>query len=230
MQTEAEKYLIGVLRKILTKAKSKLKMINLGAAKSTVIEKELIKENVEFICDRTDIQDCNISEPYVEKSYICPLENMQVVPSENYDVAFANFVLEHVSDPYKSAAEMARILKPGGQLILSLSNPRAPEFILAKLTPTKFHQLFREEDHDEAYPVKYSYKSVKNLISIFERVGLICLEDKRFAFTYGYLYSFPLIRHISRAYDKLLTIFHFNFIMSHSVLVLNKEIKTKNDL
>ena len=128
MQTEAEKYLISLLRKKLIETKFKLKLINLGAAKSTVIEKSLLEiasasEHDSFICDRADIEDCQIDDFYVQNSYIAPLENLEKIPDANYDLAFANFVLEHINNPGKAASEMARILKPNSELILSMSNP-----------------------------------------------------------------------------------------------------------
>ncbi len=46
------------------------------------------------------------------------------VPVENnyYDAVYSNQVLEHVSDPTKLLNEFNRILKPGGELILSFPN------------------------------------------------------------------------------------------------------------
>ncbi len=223
MQTEAEKYLIYILKTWLKTTKHKLKLINLGAAQSTVIENELETEKIDFICDRSDIQDCHVQKSKAENNYTCSLEDMSLIPGATYDGAFANFVLEHITNPEKAAQEMARILKPGGKLALSLSNPQAPEFILAKFTPTSFHQFFREDDHDDAYPVKYAYKNIKNLIKILEKSGFKLEEDKRFAFTYGYLYHFPILNYISKIYDYLLTLIKLNGIMSHSVLILTKE-------
>ncbi len=222
MQTIAEKYLINIIIKLLKKFKNTPYIINLGAAKSTVIEDAIEKEKLNFIEDRSDIEDCQIEKKYFKNSYTCPLESMENVPSNKYDLAFANFVFEHIKDTKKSILEIHRILKINGKLIISLSNPQAPEFILAKLTPTSFHQLFRKEEHDSAYPVKYNYRSINNLKKIFLENGFNLVEEKRFAFTYGYLYRFFLIKHISLAYDKLLEIFKLDKIKSHAVLVLRK--------
>lgn len=225
MQTEAEKYLILILKKILqafTRKGVKPKLINLGAAKSTIIEEAIIEAG-DFICDRCDIQDCSvINKPYVGTSFIAPLEDLVPLASNTYDVAFANFVLEHVQNPERAAQEMARIMKPGGELILSLSNPKAPEFILAGLTPTSFHQLFRQEDHDEAYPVRYAYRSLGNFIKLMERAGWELKERKNLPATYSYLHRWPLINLLSRAYDGLVNIANISSLMGHSVLHFSK--------
>lgn len=41
------------------------------------------------------------------------------IPSESVDYAFANMYLHHVEIPLEAIKEMARILKPGGKLILT---------------------------------------------------------------------------------------------------------------
>lgn len=226
MQTEAEKYLIAVLKRILKSLTVPIKIINLGAARSVIVENYLEQANLKFICDRTDIEDCAVADKsldFVGESFVCPMENLAPVPSAVYDVAFANFVLEHITDPMATAREMARIVKPGGQIVLSLSNPQAPEFLLAKITPTSFHQLFREPDHDSAYPIKYAYRSVQNLISLMKGAGLELLEEKRFPAAYSYLYHFPILDKLGLCYDHLLINKDWRALMGHVVLIFRKK-------
>ena len=222
MQTEAEKYLIALLRSFLQCLPGRARLLNLGAANSVVIEEELCQGRLDFICDRSDIQPSTITRPYIGKKYVCPIENMEVIPTSNYEGVFANFVLEHISDSKAAAAEMARILKPGGELFLSLSNPWAPEFLLAQATPTAFHQLWREEGHDPAYPTKYAYGTIERLIKQLENSGLTLIEDHRLPATYSYLHRFFLLGTLSLGYDKLLSYLRLRSLMGHSVLHLRK--------
>ncbi len=223
MQTKAEKYLIELISKILKTLKNSAFIINLGAGKSQVVEQELIKEKLKFSEDRCDIDNCYIKEDYVKNCYICPLENMRDIASNKYDLAFANFVFEHISNTEKAISEIYRILKKGGELVISIPNPQAPEFIIAKYTPTSFHQLFRKKDHDKAHPVNYSYKNIDNLKDSFENQGFKLIEEKRFAFTYGYLYRFFIINYLALIYDKILEILNFEKLKGHVVLVLKKK-------
>ena len=48
-------------------------------------------------------------------------------PSASFDVVSLWDVLEHVTDPRATLTEIARILRPGGLLALSLPNPACPE-------------------------------------------------------------------------------------------------------
>lgn len=226
MQTQAEKYLIFILKKLLSNFKGvKAKLINLGAAKSTVVEDDVAQNNPNFICDRVDVDDCQVSKVFVGDCYISPLEDMKDIQANMYDIAFANFVFEHVQDVKKASQEIARICKKGAYLVLSLSNPKALEFRLAKITPTKFHQLFRKKDHPEAYEVAYAYKNISEISEIFSQNGWGLEEKRFFPATYSYLYRFPIINLLSLAYDKLISFFKINSLLGHTVLVLSLEDK-----
>jgi len=52
--------------------------------------------------------------------YLCSVTEMSPVQSASYDTVLCSEVLEHVSDPQAAVAEIARVLRPGGTLILSV--------------------------------------------------------------------------------------------------------------
>lgn len=54
-----------------------------------------------------------------------------------FDQAYAFDVLEHVRDPEKSVSELARVIKPGGRLILAVPHPRS-ERVIGALDPEYF--------------------------------------------------------------------------------------------
>ena len=57
------------------------------------------------------------------------------IPNETVDYAFANMCLHHVESPPDAIREMARILKPGGKLVITDADEHEFEFL-------------REEHHD----------------------------------------------------------------------------------
>ena len=57
------------------------------------------------------------------------------IPDEAVDYAFANMCLHHVESPLDAVREMARILKPGGKLVITDADEHEFEFL-------------REEHHD----------------------------------------------------------------------------------
>ncbi len=51
------------------------------------------------------------------------------IPSERVDYAFANMYLHHVEDPAGAIREMARIVKPGGKVVITDLDEHAFEFL-----------------------------------------------------------------------------------------------------
>ena len=53
-------------------------------------------------------------------TYIASAMDMRMIPDDSYDSAMCFEVLEHVPNPFIAAAEMHRVLKPGGTLVISV--------------------------------------------------------------------------------------------------------------
>ncbi len=85
------------------------------------------------------------------------LQDMSIILSETYDSAICLEVLEHIPLPFKAAAEIYRILKPGGVLVASVPH-------LSRL-------------HEEPYDFyRYTYYGFRTL---FESAGFEVLEMQR---------------------------------------------------
>jgi SAM-dependent methyltransferase len=52
--------------------------------------------------------------------YIADLEDMNVVPDASVDTVLCSEVLEHVPHPDRAVGEIARVLKPGGTLVITV--------------------------------------------------------------------------------------------------------------
>lgn len=100
----------------------------------------------------------------IEPTFTSDIQNMSIVPSENYNSAICLEVLEHIPDPLRAIHEMYRILVPGGVLIVSVPH-------LSRL---------HDEPHDYYRYTRYG------LTYLLEQVGftIICLEPR------GGLFSF----------------------------------------
>jgi SAM-dependent methyltransferase len=62
---------------------------------------------------------CRVEKEYGPISYACDLTNIPVL-SNRYDLVLLTQVLEHVPEPRTILAELHRVLKPGGELWLTL--------------------------------------------------------------------------------------------------------------
>jgi hypothetical protein len=92
------------------------------------------------------------------------------------------------------------------------------------MKPQWGHQWIRGsgEGH-EAHETKYSYKSIKKFVEIFEDKGFKLIEKDFSAFTLGYLYRFPVLGYISNIYDKIIQRFNYNRLMGNVCLVFQKK-------
>ena len=67
--------------------------------------------------ERYDIVDV-VAGPAV--TIVADIQHCPVIPDNTYDVVVCTQVLEHVANPFLAAAELFRILKPGGRLLLTV--------------------------------------------------------------------------------------------------------------
>ena len=59
-------------------------------------------------------------------------------PEESFDTVLCYDILEHLYDPWSVTAQLARLLKPGGQMHVSLPNARSKELWLPLLREGRF--------------------------------------------------------------------------------------------
>lgn len=233
MQTPAEKYLIEHVRNVLNDTASRrhgsggdVRILNIGAGKSTVIENSIQNgSSAQFICDRVDVSDCSVQHPRAGEYFVASVESMPRVPSARYDIAFANYVFEHVSDLSAAAAEVHRVLKPNGLFVTTLPNTSAPEFRLSKHTHTAFHQLLKGggEGH-HAHETHYAYRSIQEFVTIFNQHGFTTVEIRYWSHTFGYLYRFPVLCHLSRFYDAVINRLRAKHFMGNVCIIFKKHV------
>jgi SAM-dependent methyltransferase len=96
--------------------------------------------------------------PHAHRKILGDLQTYPL-PLEAFDVVVCHDVLEHLPRPNEAVANMGRALRPGGELVISVSNPASFKGIVTKFTPFAFHLLvykrgwfgYRYVD-DPAYP------------------------------------------------------------------------------
>ena len=200
-------------------ANSLANILNIGAGNNTEFENEFQRSDLNFICDRIDIDMVSVSHPSIRNQWKTSVEFMPMVHSGLYDVAFTNFVLEHVIDIPSSAKEIYRVMKKGGRFFATVPNPSALEFLIARVTPLWFHKLIRQE---ESWPTFYNYKNIKRLISLFESAGFTLIDSLYQPCYYLYFRNYPLISHLARTMDNLLISLNNKKLLGHVFLEFEK--------
>lgn len=92
-----------------------------------------------------------------ELDLVADMHDLAIIPSASFDCVFSSQVFEHLKRPEVAIAEIARILRPGGSLIVSVP-------FLAGL-------------HEEPYDF-YRYTPY-GLRQLFEHAGFKVVEEKR---------------------------------------------------
>lgn len=62
-------------------------------------------------------------------------------PSDTIDVATSRWMFEHIAHPEAAIAELARVLRPGGRMLIVVPNAHHPGMALSRITPTALKQF-----------------------------------------------------------------------------------------
>ncbi len=222
MQTPAEAHLIHRLCDFLFQERREGHeplILNVGAGRSVAIESRLIEYGCRFACDRIDIEDCAVDSPAVRHSRQCSVEDMKPLESAQYEAAFANYVLEHVSNLDRAASEIFRVLKPGGMFVTSVPNLTAPEFVIAKHAPGRFQKTMTQ---GKGFHTCYAWNTIDDLTGIFGANGFMVVDVRFWAFTEGYLWRYPAVNLLSRLYDKIVSGTGIRSLMGNVCMTLTK--------
>jgi SAM-dependent methyltransferase len=96
-----------------------------------------------------------------------------------FDLVFADNVLEHLPEPEKVFAEVARVLKPGGLFLAKTPNLIHYVTITAQLTPTVNHQFInnlRGRAESGTFPTRHRANSATSLHRLAAGAGLRVVE------------------------------------------------------
>jgi SAM-dependent methyltransferase len=222
MQTQGEIFLVGqLIDKLRTESAggSPRIVLNVGGGLSTSIEDQLLEADMIFESDRVDICTCEVEHSSVRHCWKCSVEQMEQANSGTYTAVFANYVLEHVPNINKAAAEIFRVLEPGGMFVASIPNVSAPEFQISKKTPLWFHRLFRKE---KAWETCYSYRNVKDLTNRFSKQGFELIDTQYYPAVGNYLDKFFGIRYLGRLYDAFVRMLGITTLLGDVCIVFRK--------
>lgn len=92
-----------------------------------------------------------------------------------FDIAISSHVAEHLTQPEAVFGELARVLKPGGRLLILTPNRWHYVTLSAALLPHAFHLRFNQArgvDAHDIFPTVYRANTAKRLRSLYDIAGL----------------------------------------------------------
>lgn len=94
---------------------------------------------------------------------------------ETFDIAISSHVAEHLTEPERVFGELARVLKPGGRLLILTPNRWHYVTVSSALLPHRFHLKYnqwRGVDVHDIFPTAYKANTAGRLRSLYENAGL----------------------------------------------------------
>jgi 2-polyprenyl-3-methyl-5-hydroxy-6-metoxy-1,4-benzoquinol methylase len=94
---------------------------------------------------------------------------------EKFDLITLAMVAEHIIEPQKTLAALARLAAPGGRVVIYTVDKWSTSSVVATLTPTSVHHLiktvlWRTEERD-TFPTAYRMNTRRELARLFAQAG-----------------------------------------------------------
>jgi ubiquinone/menaquinone biosynthesis C-methylase UbiE len=119
------------------------------------------------------------------------------IASDSCDLVTANMVLEHVRDPRALFAEVRRVLRLGGTLLIHTPNRTGYTTMLARCVPSRLRpqlaQLLQGRDARDVYPTFYRANTPSALRALARDAGLSVAAIET-VISAPQLYRLPLVR------------------------------------
>jgi SAM-dependent methyltransferase len=127
-----------------------------------------------------------------------------------FDIAISSHVAEHLTQPERVFGELARVLRPGGRLLLLTPNRWHYVTVGSALLPHRMHLAYnrwRGVDAHDIFPTRYRANTARRLRSLYEDAGLTVERLEQFETEPEYLaFSLPTYA-LGVAYERLVNRF-----------------------
>jgi SAM-dependent methyltransferase len=135
--------------------------------------------NLRGMCDRVigiDVDPAGDTNPALDEFRLITEPGQWPVANESIDLAFCDFVVEHVERPDEFFAEWRRVLKPGGYACLRTPNSASYIALISRLIPGRFHakvtQIAQEgRKAEDVFPKFYRCNTRRRLATLFDKHG-----------------------------------------------------------
>jgi SAM-dependent methyltransferase len=119
-----------------------------------------------------DVDHAVLDNPSVDEAMVMPDPGTIPLPDASADAIVADYVLEHVEDAQRIAAEIQRVLRPGGWFCARTPNRRGMTGVVARLVPNGAHVgalrvLQPGKQAEDTFPTRYRMNDVATIRSLF---------------------------------------------------------------
>lgn len=126
-----------------------------------------------------DVDEAVLSNPFVDHPAV--VSGRLPYPDATFDLIVARYVFEHVREPEAVAAELLRVLKPGGHVVAVTPNRRGYVALAAMLVPNRLHRAVLrlvqpERPPEDIFPTCYRMNTPEALARLFPSPAISLLS------------------------------------------------------
>jgi SAM-dependent methyltransferase len=120
-------------------------------------------------------EEAGRANPYLDEFVVADLGEALPFEPDSFDLVYANFVVEHLTDPARAFAEWRRLLRPGGALVLLTSNRASPFMAAADRLPQRARLAIKRRGagapERDVYPTRYLANTPARLAQVTAGAG-----------------------------------------------------------
>ncbi len=142
------------------------------------------------------------------------------LPDRSVDAIALGNVIEHLADVRAALAEFARVLRPGGRVIIVTVNKWFAPVVLGRVLPHRLRQLVNRAvsgtNEEDTFPAFYRGNTPKALTAAAAAVGLITVDmrymshhPRYFMFSALAYRAAVAVERVVRKYERLAPLRHF---------------------
>jgi SAM-dependent methyltransferase len=151
--------------------------------------------------------------------------------SESFDIVISRSVVEHLEDPRLVFSEFARVLRPGGKVVILTPNKYDYVSVIAALTPYRIHRrlvskIFRVPE-DDVFPTLYRANTASSIRTTLEAAGFVQKELRMLNHYPAYLMFSPLLFRLGVFYERITSLSLFWSIRGSILCVFEKHAPEK---
>lgn len=144
----------------------------------------------------------------------------------HFDMVISRSVIEHLEDPPQVFREFARVLRPGGKVVIITPNKYDYVSVIASLTPYRVHRFLVSRifqvPEDDVFPTLYRANTISAIRKAFRPAGLVQKELGTINHYPAYLMFSPTLFRLGVLYERLTSLNMFRDLRGSIVCVFEK--------